>query len=313
MQYKKVSKKGLSTRSISEPTGLVGPEGGNTSLSESLFYEQQLGRGYPKGKPAVSPWAKPKKSLGQNFLNNEETLAKIITAADLSITDQVVEIGPGHGVLTAELIKNAGKVTSVELDSELIPELKEKFKYAKNFQLMNQNALEFIPPKTPYKLVANIPYYITSPIINHFLREQLPESRPTVVVILVQKEVAEKICARNGSLSILAIQAHLFGTPGIIATVPRSHFTPAPKVDSAIIKITINKPIIEDAEIKKLFTIINVGFSHKRKKLISNLTQLANMTKEKLSEIFRKLGLDENIRAERLTINDWIKLSEYVT
>ncbi|OGJ55266.1 ribosomal RNA small subunit methyltransferase A, partial [Candidatus Peregrinibacteria bacterium RIFOXYB2_FULL_41_88] len=191
-----------------------------------------------------------KKSLGQNFLNNQETLASIISAADLNKNDQVIEIGPGHGVLTEELVKNAGSVTAIELDADLIPELKCKFLQDQNFKLINQNALEFTPPKTPYKLVANIPYYITSPIINHFLREQRPESRPTLIVLLVQKEVAEKICAKDGSLSVLAIQVHLFGHPEIIATVPASHFTPAPKVDSAIIKITVDKQIIEPEEIK---------------------------------------------------------------
>ncbi len=253
---------------------------------------------------------KAKKNLGQNFLNDKETLSKIIEAADLKNTDQILEIGPGHGVLTAELVKKARHVTAIELDSDLIPELTRKFANAKNFELIHGNALDFTPAKTPYKLVANIPYYITSPIINHFLREQPSNMRPTQMVLLVQKEVAEKICAKEGDFSVLSIQIRLFGTPTIVAKVPASHFSPTPKVDSAILKINMRDPEMSKTEIGKFFKIINIGFSHKRKKLIKNLSQLANIKKEDLKIIFSKLGLDENIRAEHLTIKEWQGLLE---
>lgn len=248
---------------------------------------------------------KAKKKLGQNFLNNKETLAKIIETADLKNTDHVIEIGPGCGILTAELVRKAGHVTAIELDSDLVPELTRKFINAKNFKLIHGNALDFTPPKTPYKLVANIPYYITSPLINHFLREQPPHARPTQMTLLVQKEVAERICAKEGNFSILSIQVQLFGTPEIIALIPASHFSPAPKVDSAILKIDTRDPEMSEIKIANFFKIINVGFSHKRKKLIKNLSQLANIKKEDLKKIFTKLNLDENIRAEHLTIKDW--------
>lgn len=250
----------------------------------------------------------PKKSLGQNFLTNTETLLKILDAADLKNTDSVIEIGPGHGILTEELIKKAGNITSIELDDDLIPELTKKFINNKNFKLVHNNALNFDPPNTAYKLVANIPYYITSPIINHFLREQPAEKRPTQIVFLVQKEVAEKICAKEGELSVLAIQVRLFGIPKIIGIVPANHFSPAPKVDSAILKIEISDDQVARGKTDKLFKLVHIGFSQKRKKLIKNLSQIANVKKEDLKEIFAKLKLDENLRAEHLTIKQWLDL-----
>ncbi|KKT19752.1 MAG: Ribosomal RNA small subunit methyltransferase A [Candidatus Peregrinibacteria bacterium GW2011_GWA2_43_8] len=246
--------------------------------------------------------------MGQNFLTNKETLAEIITAANIKPTDQIIEIGPGHGVLTTELVKKAEHVTAIELDPDLIPELKVEFLNTKNFDLIHGNALDFTPPKTPYKLVANIPYYITSPIINHFLREQPSKMRPTQIVLLVQKEVAEKICAKEGDFSVLSLQVRLFGTPTIIAKVPAEHFSPAPKVDSAILKIDIQNPRMNETEIMKFFKIVHVGFSHKRKKLINNLSQLANVNKENLKTTFAKLKLDENLRAEHLTTKEWLDL-----
>ncbi len=241
---------------------------------------------------------KAKKSLGQNFLTHKGTLHKIVQAADLSAKDQIIEIGPGHGVLTHELAQSAQKVTTIELDDRLIPELKEKFADQSNVKILHQDALTFTPPKTPYKLVANIPYYITSPILNHFLREQPHDRRPTHCTLLVQKEVAQKICAKPGNLSVLALQVQLFGTPKIVAKVPPSHFNPAPKVDSAILTIEMHpKPIIPDSDLPKFFELLHAGFAHKRKKLIRNL----KFTPE-------KWPFDENIRAEALTIENWLEL-----
>ena len=149
--------------------------------------------------------------------------------------------------------------------------------------------------------MANIPYYITSPLINHFLREQPPEKRPQSLTLLVQKEVAQKICSKPGKLSVLALQVHFFGTPKLIAKVPPSHFSPAPKVDSAILQINLHrKSLIKNSDLTKLFELIHRGFAHKRKKLIRNL----NAT----SEQFAKLNLSENTRAEELTIQDWLNL-----
>ena len=237
---------------------------------------------------------KAKKSLGQNFLQDKSVLAKIIKTADLSPHDEIIEVGPGHGILTEELAASAKKVTTIELDDRLIPILKEKFAHLKNIELIHQNALDFPPPSTPYKLVANIPYYITSPLISHFLHT---ENRPTKIVLLVQKEVAEKICA-DKKLNVLAIHVQNFGKPHLIATVPPSAFKPAPKVDSAIIEIEVyKKPLIEDY--KSLFKLVHQAFSQKRKKLSNSLHHLKPQLK--------KLGLLD-LRPENLTLKDWGKL-----
>lgn len=237
---------------------------------------------------------KAKKSLGQNFLMHRGTLNKILRTANISSKEHVLEIGPGHGVLTEKLLENAKKVTAIELDDRLIPELTEKFTNHKNFTLLHQDALTFTPPKTPYKLVANIPYYITSPIINHFLREQPASNRPKQMTLLVQKEVAKKITTGN---NVLALQVLPFGTPKLIAKVPPSHFKPAPKVDSAILQITMHaEPLIPDADLPKFFELIHAGFAHKRKKLIRNLEKII---------LPKSFPFPENTRAEELTLENW--------
>jgi 16S rRNA (adenine1518-N6/adenine1519-N6)-dimethyltransferase len=246
-----------------------------------------------------------KKSLGQNFLTNNGTLKKIIETAELSPNDHIVEIGPGHGILTGELAKNASNVTAIELDDRLIPELEDTFENQRNIDIRHQDALTFNPPKNGYKIVANIPYYITSPLINHFLREQPSNQRPQTLTLLVQKEVAQKICAST-SLSVLAIQAQLFGIPKLVATIPPSHFNPAPKVDSAILHINCQPCPIPDNKLKAFFKLIHTGFAHKRKKLIRNLEPLAKPSL--LKKAFKNLEINTNARAEELTIAQWQSL-----
>lgn len=234
---------------------------------------------------------KAKKSLGQNFLQDKSVLAKIVETANLSSEDNVVEVGPGHGILTEELAKLVKNVIAIELDKELIPSLKVVLAFHDNVELLNQNALDFIPPETPYKLVANIPYYITSPLISHFLHT---DNRPTKIVFLVQKEVAEKICV-DKKLNVLALHVQNFGKPSIIDTVPPSAFRPRPKIDSAILEIDVfKKPVIEDY--KSLFKLIHQAFSLSRKKLSNSLHQY--------KEALTKLDLQDK-RPEHLTLDDW--------
>lgn len=232
-----------------------------------------------------------KKSLGQNFLKDRSVLMKIVEAAELSKDDYIVEVGPGKGVLTRELVERAGHVTAIELDLRLIPELSE----IEGLDLIHGNALDFIPPGRKYKVVANIPYYITSPLISHFLEAK---SKPTKMVLLVQKEVAEKICAEPGDMNVLAIHVQVFGKPRIVCNVKASAFVPAPKVDSAVIVIDVyDKPLVSDY--KKFFGVVHRAFSGKRKKLSNTLPDL----KERLIE----LGLND-LRPERLSLNDWKNL-----
>lgn len=234
---------------------------------------------------------KAKKSLGQNFLKDRSVLDKIIKAANLSKDDYVIEVGPGKGVLTRELIANAGKVTAIELDDRLIPQLQE----IKGLDLVHGNALDYRAPNEKYKVVANIPYYITSPLISHFLQS---EHRPSKMVLLVQKEVAEKICAEPGKLNVLAIHVQVFGKPRIVCNVKASAFEPAPKVDSAVIEIDVfDKPLVEDY--KKFFGFVHRGFSNKRKMLSNSLKDM----RDRLIE----LGF-QNLRPENLSIEDWMKL-----
>jgi len=166
-------------------------------------------------------WAK--KYLGQNFLVNSGALKKIVETAGISKNDHIVEVGPGLGVLTKELAKLAKKVTSIELDKSFFPILKESLGEYKNIEILHQDALRFIPPKTKYKVVANIPYNITSPLINHFLQA---ENKPESMTLLVQDEVAEKICTKDPKMTILSLQVALFGEAKLIKKVSKESFFP---------------------------------------------------------------------------------------
>lgn len=252
-------------------------------------------------------WAK--KSLGQNFLISENALEKIVETANIEPGEHIVEIGPGLGVLTKELTARARKVTSIELDRELSRILQELI-HAKNLTILNQDALTFTPPKTPYKVVANIPYNITSPLLNHFLQA---ENKPQTMTLLIQKEVAKKIChgaaaSPQGPLrlsnktkqSVLSLQVALFGTPHLIKTVPKTAFYPIPKVDSTIIHIKIHKKTdenyIPDEQALKILKTAKLAFSQRRKKLSNTLPELKTELKN--------LGLSDK-RPQHLSITDW--------
>jgi 16S rRNA (adenine1518-N6/adenine1519-N6)-dimethyltransferase len=239
---------------------------------------------------------RPNKSLGQNFLLDENVLDKIVEAADIQPDDEILEVGPGLGVLTRKLVEKAKHVTAIELDRGLVALLERENEQLKNVNFLHQNALDYDPPKEgDYKLVANIPYYITSPLISHFL---MADNRPTKIVVLIQKEVAEKICAPEGKLNVIALHVQIFGKPRIVTHVSPGSFYPAPKVDSAVLEIDVyDKPVIDDY--MKLYKIIHRAFGQKRKKLTNSLPDM----KDKLIE----LGLG-SLRPERLTLEDWERL-----
>jgi len=237
----------------------------------------------------------PNKSLGQNFLLDENVLDKIVEAADIGADDNVIEVGPGLGVLTRKLAERAKHVTAIELDRGLVALLERENEQLENVNFVHQDALKYDPPAIAYKLVANIPYYITSPLISHFL---MCENRPTKMVLLMQKEVAEKICAEEGKLNVLALHVQIFGKPRIVSSVSPGAFYPEPKVDSSVLEIDVfSKPIVKDY--MELYKIIHRAFSQKRKKLTNTLPEM----KDKLIEL--ELG---SLRPERLTIKDWVKL-----
>ncbi len=249
-----------------------------------------------------------KKNLGQNFLVNMQALQKIISAADLKPTDKVVEIGPGAGVLTNELLKICAKVTSIELDSRLIPILTEQFSGKPNFELILGDALKVPLPKEKYKLVANIPYYITSPILNHFLNPKTDkECRPETIVLLVQKEVAQKVCVETGEHTVLSLEVQIFGKATIAGYVSKSCFFPEPKVDSAILKIEVYpEPLIKD--IPLFMRTIKTAFSQRRKTLTNSLRMGLPYTHEQVEAILDKTKISRLSRPQELSIPDWQRL-----
>jgi 16S rRNA (adenine1518-N6/adenine1519-N6)-dimethyltransferase len=248
------------------------------------------------------------KKLGQNFLVNPEVLQKIIASAELTVKDYVVEVGPGLGILTTELAQTAKKVTAIELDRHLIPPLKKNLAGFDNVEIKNQDALETRLPTETYKLVANIPYYITSPLLNHYLQPKShTEKRPSRIVLLVQKEVAQKICAKDKNQSLLSLEVKIFGDPEIAGIVHKSSFFPQPKVDSAIIVVSVHEqPRIKD--IKTFFVLAKAAFSQKRKTLSNSLTRVLKQPRETIENALKKANIAAQRRPETLTLQEWEQL-----
>jgi len=250
---------------------------------------------------------KAKKSLGQNFLKSVSALNKIIEAGEISEKDIILEIGPGKGALTEKILEKAGMVIAVEKDRDLFALLSEKFSkeiLAKKLILLESDILDFdiakIIKNKKYKIIANIPYNITGAILKKFLTEK---NQPELMVLMVQNEVAQRVIARDKKESILSISVKAYGEPKIITKVPARYFSPAPKVDSAVLLIkNISRKFFEENKIseKKFWEIIHAGFAHKRKKLSNNLKNI--VPKEK--------NLYLNNRAEELSLSDWLKITK---
>jgi 16S rRNA (adenine1518-N6/adenine1519-N6)-dimethyltransferase len=254
---------------------------------------------------------KAKKSLGQNFLKSKPALSMMISAGAVVNTDTIVEIGPGKGALTEKLLENAGKVIAIEKDRDLIDFLKERFSAEienKKLELVQGDCLEFNPAHYSlatrnYKLISNIPYNITGAILKKFLSEK---NQPERIVLLVQKEVAERIVARDGKESILSISVKAYGIPKYMMKVEKRFFSPAPKVDSAIISITgITKDNFKkQGQESKFFEILRAGFAHKRKVLKKNLEDV--LDKEKVALLFKTHNIDDKVRAEDIKLSNWL-------
>ncbi len=258
-------------------------------------------------------WAK--KGLGQNFLVDEKALDRIVEAADLKPSDRVVEVGPGTGFLTERLIEKAKHVTAIELDKGMVRILEERFRNCENFKIINSDVLKIRNLKSEirnrdYKVVANIPYYITSPLLKHFLQST---HRPHVMVLLVQREVAEKLCGLTGK-SLITIETQLFGQPEIVGIIPATSFYPAPKVGSAILKITVfDKPLIPEEGLKNFLRLVKFGFSQKRKKLTNSLGAGLHLKPSEMAEVLREAAIDPDLRAEHLGIEEWKRLGKVLT
>jgi len=251
---------------------------------------------------------RPSKRLGQNFLIDPGVLQKIIKTADISKNDTVLEIGPGLGTLTKELAKKAKKVIAVEKDKRLVKILKEILKDYKNVEIIHDDVLKIKNYKIKnYKIVANIPYYLTSPLIRMFLESENP---PQEMILTIQKEVAQRICA-SARMNLLAISVQFYSQPKIISYVSKTAFWPQSKVDSAIIKIeNIKKP--KNINVKKFFRIVKAGFSSPRKQLANNLSKILKIDREEIKKALTECRLDTQVRAENLSIDDWIKLSSKI-
>lgn len=249
---------------------------------------------------------RPSKQYGQNFLLNEEVIEKMIEAGEINKKNTVVEVGPGFGVLTLPLCEKAGKVLAYEIEKKIEPYWEERVKEYKNLEIIWGNVLynkDFNFKK--YKVIANLPYQITSQVLRFFLEQ---ENKPESMIIMVQKEVGERICAKPGDLSVLGLSVQFYGEPEIISFVSRKDFYPAPKVDSAVIKIVINKNLPKIDE-KKFFDFVRSGFINRRKLLIKNLKNyLGKKNKEKIEKAFEQMGFSNNIRAQELAVEDWLKL-----
>lgn len=252
--------------------------------------------------------ATPKKELGQHWLSDRAILATIADVAELTTQDTVLEIGPGFGTLTSELVRRAGRVVAVEFDADLARKLPGQFP-GKKLTVKHEDILQFDLTALPenYKVVANVPYYITSKIVEKLLTSSNP---PETTVLLVQKEVAERIAADPGEMSLLALSAQIFAEASLGVAVPREYFTPPPKVDSQVVVLhRRSSPLVAPAERKVLFRLARAGFREKRKKLRSSIAAGLAITKPEAEQLLRIAHIDPNVRAQDLAIADWQRLT----
>ncbi len=259
---------------------------------------------------------RPKKSLGQNFLIEPSGLRKVLSAAELQGDEQVLEVGAGLGSLTVLLAQNAREVIAIEIDQTLFPALQEAISQYKNVKTAHGDILELdltnLLSDEPFVVVANIPYYITSAIIRKLLETQ---KRPTHMVLTIQKEVAERIIARDGKMSLLALSVQIYGKPELVATIPAGAFYPAPDVDSAVLKLSLyEQPFIEEANIDVFFKIATAGFSQKRKTLRNSLAAGLGISAQESEGLLDKAQIQSTRRAETLHLQEWQQLLDaYLT
>ena len=252
----------------------------------------------------------PKKSLGQNFLVDPNGLEKVIQAAGIGADDTVLEIGAGLGSLTLLLAQSARRVVAVEIDRNLIPPLTNVLSAYENVQIVEGDVLnlplEELLPDDGYLVVANIPYYISSAIIRRLLEA---EKRPARMVLTVQQEVAERICARDGKLSLLALSVQVFGAPRIAARIPAGCFYPVPDVDSAVLTIALySQPLIALDALDAFFKLAHAGFSQKRKTLRNALSAGLGLPAGEIEKLLGTAEIDPQRRAETLSIAEWGRL-----
>ena len=268
---------------------------------------------------------RPRKGLGQNFLVDSFHLEKIIEAADLSPDDTVLEIGPGPGTLTRFLTEAAGQVIAVELDPHMVNLLQNEYGNYSNLSIIEADILKtdvgqilssFTPSTSPrtslhpssFKVVANLPYYITSAVMRHLL-EATP--RPQRIVVTVQKEVAQRMIAKPGKMSILAVSVQFYGQPTLVHRIPAGAFYPPPKVDSAVVCIdTFAQPPVAANNVDHFFRVVKAGFSQKRKQLKNSLAGGLRQPMPQVVSALERVDIDPSRRAETLSLAEWGRLAE---
>lgn len=262
---------------------------------------------------------RPRKGLGQNFLADPFHLAKILEAAELTPTDIVVEIGPGPGPLTRLLVEEARQVIAVELDPNMVDLLEKEYGHYSNLTVVQADILQtdmsrlfeplpFASRSPVYKVVANLPYYITSAVIRHLLEAALP---PVRLVITVQKEVARRIVAEPGAMSLLAVSVQFYGQSELVHQIPAGAFYPPPKVDSAVVRIdTYDEPPVAVSNVDFFFRVVKAGFSQKRKQLKNTLAGGLQRSTDDVIEALEAAGVNPTRRAQTLSIEEWGRLAE---
>jgi 16S rRNA (adenine1518-N6/adenine1519-N6)-dimethyltransferase len=279
----------------------------------------------PEGGPSVRSLLDkynlhPRKGLGQHFLADPNILGKLIEAADLDPDAVVLEIGPGLGMLSRQLVQAAGWVIAVELDEAMVTVLREELGHVSNLEVVQGDILQLDPAvlvrsrKLPearlasaYTVVANLPYYITSAVIRHMLEADPPPRR---MVLTVQREVAKRMVAGPGDMSLLAVSVQFYGQPRIVARIPAGAFIPPPKVDSAVVRVdTYNVPPIDVPDVESFFRIVRAGFGQKRKQLKNALSGGLGLSSAEVIAAMEEAGVESARRAQSLTLNEWARLA----
>lgn len=256
-----------------------------------------------------------RKRLGQHFLVDQEVLGKILAASEVSSRDLIIEVGPGLGILTVELARRARTVVAVELDDNLAALLKETLVGLDNVRIINRDILDVEPDEllreaaeasSHYRVIANLPYYITAPVFRHFLEAKI---KPESMVVMVQKEVAQNIIAKPGDLTLLALSIQFYAEPKLVTYVPANSFYPPPKIDSAVLRLEIRpRPKVDVGDPDRFFGLIRAGFSARRKQLLNSLSGGLGKTREEISAILEHANIDPKRRAEMLSLEEWADL-----
>jgi 16S rRNA (adenine1518-N6/adenine1519-N6)-dimethyltransferase len=255
---------------------------------------------------------RPRQRLGQRFLADEGVLERIVAAAEIVPADTVLEVGPGLGTLTRALAKRAGRVIAVELDDHLVAILHQRLSDCPNVTIVQGDILQLAPaelvgPHTPYLVVANLPYYITSPVLRHFLEATRPPER---LVLMLQKEVAQRLLATPGQMSLLAVSVQFYARPRLVGYAPASAFYPRPQVDSAIVRLDIyDQPPVPVDDVPRFFRVVAAGFSQPRKQLKNALAHALGLPLATVVEALTAAEIAPQQRAESLSLSDWARLA----